>query len=149
MDGSMRPGAANDPCLRLAHGSQTRRELNPHKKEVSSDGLSGDIVCMSIPDRLLVSKTPRFAQEPWPQIVFLLIFACTREAVSHWMRTSSQRCTRNAVPEGGVYVVKSTTTSIAGMCDHTAEAHPHDDARFAPLTGRRSWRIENREGRSR
>jgi hypothetical protein len=64
MDGSMRPGAANAPCLRLAHGSQTRRELNPHKKEVSSDGHSGDIVCMSIPDRLLVSKTPRFAQQP-------------------------------------------------------------------------------------
>lgn len=64
MDGSMRPGSASHPCLRLAHGSQTRRELNPHKKEVSSDGLSGDIVCVSNPDRLLVNKTPRFAQQP-------------------------------------------------------------------------------------
>jgi hypothetical protein len=28
--------------LQLAHGSQTKRELNPHKKEVSSDGLGGN-----------------------------------------------------------------------------------------------------------
>lgn len=44
------------------------------------------------------------------------------------MRTSSQRCTRNAVPEGGVYVVKSTTASVAGMCNQTAEVYPPDGA---------------------
>jgi hypothetical protein len=53
----------SDPCVQLAHGSQTTQELNPHKKEVSSNGLTGQLRArVWNPGRLLVNKTPRFAQ---------------------------------------------------------------------------------------
>jgi len=140
MDGSMRSGAASDTWLVLATGSwfpdQTRAE-SPQKGGVRQRP-HREIACVwESPagcwwTRRRVSRSASNSSQP----AFLPIFACAREAVSHWVCTSSQNCTRNAVPEGGVYVVKSTTASVTGMRNQTAEAYPHDGAVPAP-----SWAI--------
>jgi len=67
MDGSMRPGSASRPSLRLAHGSQDQtRAESPQKGGVQRRPRRGIRVCLSNPGRLLVNKTPRFAQQPKP-----------------------------------------------------------------------------------
>ena len=54
----------HDLCLQLAHGSQTKRELNPHKKEVSGNGLTGKSRACENPRQAVGEQDAAFRAAP-------------------------------------------------------------------------------------